>query len=288
MRLESPDGDPLRAIAPQWDAALNSGKESVVCDLKSEPELGRALCARADIVLEGFRPGVAARLGVGPDDLPDRVVYCSLTGFGIEGRHALRAGHDLNYLGWAGALADTAPALPPVQAADLGAGALAAVAEILAALLERERTGQGTRLVVSMTHGSHRFVAHRVAGDPRPQLLTGGLACYRVYATADGRWLTLAALEAHFFERLCVLLERPDLVPLHVADDQQFLTDELAAIFATRTLAEWLELFEAEDVAVGPVATLAEAAADLGDGESQPPAPTLGEHTGLWRAELGL
>src|SRR6186997_3440018 len=126
VRLESPDGDPLRAIAPQWDAALNAGKESVVCDLKAEPKLGRALCARADIVLEGFRPGVAARLGVGPDDVPDRVVYCSLTGFGVEGRHALRAGHDLNYLGWAGALADTAPALPPVQAADLGAGALAA------------------------------------------------------------------------------------------------------------------------------------------------------------------
>ena len=113
VRLESPDGDPLRAIAPQWDAALNAGKESVVCDLKAEPELGRALCARADVVLEGFRPGVAARLGVGPDDVPDRVVYCSLTGFGVEGRHALRAGHDLNYLGWAGALADTAPALPP-------------------------------------------------------------------------------------------------------------------------------------------------------------------------------
>ena len=190
VRLESPDGDPLRAIAPQWDAALNAGKESVVCDLKAEPELGRALCARADVVLEGFRPGVAARLGVGPDDVPDRVVYCSLTGFGVDGRHALRAGHDLNYLGWAGALADTAPALPPVQAADLGAGALAAVAEILAALLERERTGHGARLVVSMTHGSHRFVSHRVAGDPRPHLLTGGLACYRIYATADGRWLT--------------------------------------------------------------------------------------------------
>jgi len=143
VRLEAPEGDPLRAIAPEWDAALNAGKESVVCDLKAEPELGRALCARADVVLDGFRPGVAARLGVGPDDVPGTVVYCSLTGFGLEGRHALRAGHDLNYLGWAGALADTAPALPPVQAADLGAGALAAVAEVLAALLERERTGRG-------------------------------------------------------------------------------------------------------------------------------------------------
>src|SRR5919202_7005085 len=97
VRLESPDGDPLRALAPGWDAALNAGKESVVCDLKREPELGRALCARADVVLEGFRPGVAARLGVGPDDLPDHVVYCSITGFGSDRTHARRAGHDLNY-----------------------------------------------------------------------------------------------------------------------------------------------------------------------------------------------
>ena len=287
VRLESPEGDPLRAIAPQWDAALNAGKESVAADLKAEPELGRALCARADVVLEGFRPGVAARLGVGPDDVPERVVYCSLTGFGLEGRHALRAGHDLNYLGWAGALADTAPALPPIQAADLGAGALAAVTEILAALLERERTGRGARLAVSMTHGSHRFVSHRIAGDPRPHLLTGGLACYRIYATADGRWLTVGALETHFFERLCALLERPDLAPLQFAEDQQALTDELAVIFAARTLEEWLELFDAEDVAVGPVATLEEAAGDLGTVDPQP-APRLGEHTEAWRTELGF
>ena len=288
VRLEGPEGDPLRAIAPGWDAVLNAGKESVVCDLKAEPEFGCALCARADVVLEGFRPGVADRLGVGPDDVPDSVVYCSLTGFGLEGRHALRAGHDLNYLGWAGALADTAPALPPVQAADLGAGALAAVAEVLAALLERERTGRGARLVVSMTHGSQRFVSHRVSGDPRPNLLTGGLACYRIYATADARWLTVGALEPHFFARLCALIERPELAPLQFDDDQQALIDELAAVFAARTLAAWLDLFDSEDVAVGPVATLEEAADDLGTGDLPPPVPRLGQHTREWRAELGF
>src|SRR2546423_11985371 len=85
VRLESPDGDPLRSIAPQWDAALNAGKESVACDLKADRDLGLALCSRADVVLEGFRPGVAERLGIGPEDLPERVVYCSLTGFGAEG-----------------------------------------------------------------------------------------------------------------------------------------------------------------------------------------------------------
>jgi crotonobetainyl-CoA:carnitine CoA-transferase CaiB-like acyl-CoA transferase len=290
VRLEAPDGDPLRSIAPEWDAALNAGKESVACDLKREPELGRALCARADVMLEGFRPGVAARLGVGPDDVPERVVYCSLTGFGTEGPHAFRAGHDLNYLGWAGALADTAPALPPVQIADLGSGALAAVAEILAALLERERTGRGARLTISMTHGAHRFVAHRLAGEPIPRLLTGGLACYRIYATADDRWLTVAALEPKFFARLCELLQRPDLIPQHMNPDaQDQLTGEFTRIFSARPLTEWLALFHREDAAVGPVATLDEAARDLvTDSYLVGPAPELGEHTDAWRRELGV
>src|SRR6266542_2253781 len=261
VRLESPEGDPLREIAPEWDAALNACKESVVCDLKREPELGRALCSRADVVLEGFRPGVADRLGIGAEDLPETVVYCSLTGFGSDGPHAARAGHDLNYLGYAGALADTAPALPPVQIADLGAGALAAVAEILAALLERGRTGRGRRVELSMTHGAHRFLSHRLAGEPLPRLLTGGLACYRIYETADGRHLTVAALESGFFRRLCELLERPDLVELHFdLEGQERLASALAEIFASRPLAAWLQLFDREDVAAGPVSTLAEAA----------------------------
>ena len=162
-------------------------------------------------MLESFRPGVASRLGIGPEHAPERTVYCSITGFGLGGRHEQRAGHDLNYLGWAGALWDTAPALPPVQIADLAAGALGAVTKILAALLERERTGKGGHVVVSMTHGSHRLVAHRLGGDGVPRLLTGGLACYRIYETADGRHLTVAALEPAFFRRLTELLGRPEL-----------------------------------------------------------------------------
>lgn len=289
VRLESPEGDPLRGIAPEWDAALNAGKESVVCDLKREPELGRALCAQADVVLEGFRPGVAERLGIGPGNVPETVVYCSLTGFGSGGPHAARAGHDLNYLGYAGALADTAPALPPVQIADLGAGALAAVVEILAALLERGRTGRGCRLELSMTHGAHRLLAHRLGGEPLPRLLTGGLACYRIYETADGRHLTVAALEPSFFARLCGLLERPELVELHFDPEaQEQLATVLAEIIASKPLAAWLQLFDGEDVAVGPVSTLAEAAREFGEPPPGAPAPALGEHTQAWRAELGL
>ena len=133
----------MRQTAPAWDAALRGGTESVSCDLKSDPRLAQALAARADVVLESFRPGVAARLGIGPDQVPASTVYCSITGFGVGGRHAARAGHDLNYLGWAGVLEDTAPEWPPVQVADLAAGGLGAVVEILAALLVRERTGRG-------------------------------------------------------------------------------------------------------------------------------------------------
>ena len=260
VRLEAPGGDPLAELAPAWHEALNAGKESVELDLKADPEAGRALCAGADVLLESFRPGVVERLGIGPADLPDRVVYCSFTGFGPRD---LRAGHDLNYQGWAGLLADTAPAMPPVQVADLAGGALPAVAQILAALLERERTGVGGHLVLSLTHGAHELAAHRLGGEPIPRLLTGGLACYRIYATADGRHLTVAALEPRFFHRLCELLGRPELAERQWKPEQEPLADELAGAFAAKPLATWLELFDDEDVSVGPVATLEEAAAQL-------------------------
>jgi crotonobetainyl-CoA:carnitine CoA-transferase CaiB-like acyl-CoA transferase len=260
MRLQAPGGDPMQELAPAWHEALNAGKESVELDLKADPEAGRALCAAADVVLESFRPGVVERLGLGQADLPERIVYCSFTGFGPGD---LRAGHDLNYQGWAGLLADTAPAVPPVQAADLGA-ALRAVAQILAALLGRERTGRGAHLAVSLTDAAHDLAAHRLGGEPFARLLTGGLACYRIYATADGRHLTVAALEPRFFQRLCELLGRPELASRQWDAEQEPLADELGRLFAAQPLATWLELFECEDVSVGPVATLEEAAAQLG------------------------
>ncbi|MGZ4394847.1 MAG: CaiB/BaiF CoA transferase family protein [Gaiellaceae bacterium] len=280
VRLEPPEGDALRFAAPAWEAALNAGKESVVCDLKADPDFGRALVARADVVVESFRPGVTARLGL---ERGERTVWCSLTGFGTGGRHEQRVGHDLNYLGWAGVLADTAPAPPPVQIADLAAGALSAVAEILAALLERERTGLGRHVVVSMTHGSHRLVAHRLGGDPAPRFLTGGVSCYRTYLCADGRFLTVAALEPRFWQRLCEVLGHEEWTGLAFEPE----LPELAALIASRPLALWLELFDGEEVCVGPVATLEEAAAEFGS-PAEGRAPALGQHTAAWRAELGL
>jgi alpha-methylacyl-CoA racemase len=282
VRVEPPEGDPMRAATPAWFDAINGGKESVVCDLKADRSLAQALCERADVVLEGFRPGVLERFLT----VPGTAILCSITGFGVGNRHEQRAGHDLNYMGWAGALADTAPAVPPVQVADLAAGGLTAALEIVAALLERERTGRGARVVVSMTHGSHHLVAHRLDGLPE-RLLTGGLACYRVYATADGRWLTVAALESKFFRRLCEILGRPELGERQFDPDQDAVAAELAAAIAGRPLGEWLELVDGEDVCVGPVWTIEEAVEEFGQ-ERGERAAALGEHTESWRAELGL
>src|SRR5215211_2098932 len=237
VKLEPPEGDPVAATSPGWYAALNNGKEISSWDAAAEPP--PRVLAHADVVLEGFRPGVWERLGA---TVRDDAVVCSITGFGADG-----------------ALADTAPAVPPIQVADLAAGAQAAVIEILAALLDRGRTGRGVRIVVSMTHNSHRLVAHRLGGDPVPRILTGGVACYRIYETADGRWLTVAALEPKFWRRLCDLLDRPDLVPRQFEPELH----ELDALFRTRPLAEWLTLLEGRDTCVGPVLTLEEAAAEL-------------------------
>ncbi|HZQ88796.1 MAG TPA: CaiB/BaiF CoA-transferase family protein [Gaiellaceae bacterium] len=272
VRVERPEGDPMRRTAPAWHDALNAGKESIVW----EDDLVRGLLARADVVLESYRPGVAAAFGIGPDAAPERAVYCSITGFGLGGPHEGRAGHDLNYAGWAGVLEPTAPSLPPVQAADLAAGALAAVTEILAALL----SGGGARIVVSMTHNVHRLAS-------RAPVLTRGYACYRMYETADDRYLTVAALEPKFFARVCELLGRPELAERQYDADQESLASELAAFFRRRSLEEWLDVFEHEDACVGPVATFAEAEVAFGV-PSLGRAASLGEHTGAWRRELGL
>jgi len=251
VKIEPPEGD---STPPGWYRALNEGKQILTWDARSEPPPD--VVAEADVVLEGFRPGVFERLGVA---LPDTAILCSITGFGATGPRASDAGHDLNYLGYAGVLHDTAPAVPPVQIADLAGGAQTAVIEILAALLEREHTGRGARIVVSMTHEAHALASHRLAGEPLPQLLTGGAACYRIYETADGRHLTVAALEPRFWQNLCMLLDRPDLV------DRAFEPElpQLAELFRSRTLAEWRAALEGKDTCVGPVLTLTEAAAEL-------------------------
>ena len=257
VAVEPPEGDPLRLVDPAWHGALNEGKESVVCDLRAEPELARALCERADVVVNGFRPGVTERLGLVAGK---RTVWCAITGFGTGGPHEQRVGHDLNYLGWAGVLERGGH--PPVPVADY-TGAFAAVREILAALLERERTGRGVRLEVSMTDEAAQLYA--------PAILTGAAACYRVYETGGGGRLTVAALEPRFWRRFCELVGLPSLPALAPE------LPELEARLRERPLVEWLELFDGEEVCAGPVA-----ARPVLTGT----APVLGEHTEAWRAVL--
>jgi len=251
VKIEPPEGD---STPLEWYRALNDGKEVLTWDARTAPP--PAVVAEADVVLEGFRPGVFERLGV---PVGDTAILCSITGFGVNGPRAGDAGHDLNSLGYAGVLHDTAPAVPPVQIADLAGGAQTAVIEILAALIERARTGRGARIVVSMTHEAHALASHRLAGEPLPRLLTGGAACYRIYETADGRHLTVAALEPRFWQNLCDLVGRPDLAGRAFEPD----LPELAEVFRRRTLDEWRAALEGKDTCVGPVLTLAEAAREL-------------------------
>jgi alpha-methylacyl-CoA racemase len=251
VKIEPPEGD---STPLEWYRALNDGKEVLTWDARTAPP--PAVVAEADVVREGFRPGVFERLGV---PVGDTAILCSITGFGVSGPRAGDAGHDLNYLGYAGVLHDTAPAVPPVPIADLAGGAQTAVIEILSALIERARTGRGARIVVSMTHEAHALASHRLAGEPLPRLLTGGAACYRIYETADGRHLTVAALEPRFWHNLCELIGRPDLAGRAFEPD----LPELAEVFRRRTLDEWRAALEGKDTCVGPVLTLAEAAREL-------------------------
>ena len=211
-------------------------------------------------MLESFRPGVVERLGIGPAQLPERVVYCSFTGFGPDDQTG-RPRPQLPGLG--------RPARGHRSRGAAGAdrrprrGAAGRRGESSPRCCERERTGRGAHLVVSLTHAAHELASHRLGGEPFPRLLTGGLACYRIYATADGRHLTVAALEPKFFRRLCELTGRPELASRQWDAEQEPLAADLAVIFAARTLETWFALFEGEDVSVGPVATLEEAAAQL-------------------------
>jgi alpha-methylacyl-CoA racemase len=263
---------------------LNAGKTQRRIDLRSEA--GRdellALVRDADALVEGFRPGVMQRLGLGWERLHainPRLVVCAITGYGQRGPYALRAGHDINYLALAGVLGqiastDGAPALPNFQIADLLGGTQAAVNGILAGLLGAQRTGIGRFVDVSMTHEVYRHAviaryeaaalgSHAVGAGK--SLLAQGVACYGVYRTADGRLLAVGALEAKFWTALCDAAGRPDWAARHWTRGEApgsaralATRDELAALLATRTLAEWMAVFEPADCCVTPVLGLDE------------------------------
>jgi crotonobetainyl-CoA:carnitine CoA-transferase CaiB-like acyl-CoA transferase len=253
--------------------SLNRGKRSLRLNLKVSEgqDVLLRLVREHDVLLESFRPGVLDRLGVGYERLREenpRLVYCAITGYGQDGPDRDRPGHDVNYLARGGLLGLSGePGGPPVpaagQIADLGGGALMGAFGILAALHERERSGEGQFVDVSMTRGAQSWlamVAARYFADGavprRGELeLAGGLPCYRPYACADG-WVALGALEPKFWRALCAGLGRDDLL------DRQMdpaVAGELEAIFAARTRAEWAAFDAAHGCCLEPVLDLDEA-----------------------------
>jgi alpha-methylacyl-CoA racemase len=313
--------------------AVNRNKRSAAIDLKRPEGLAAflALAQRADVIVESFRPGVVASLGIDYAAIAarhPRVVYASISGYGQDGPRARTAGHDINYLGYAGVLDQTGtrggpPALCNLQIADLLGGAASAAIALLAALVGAQRSGQGRYVDVAMADASlahNIFALHALTqwGRTLPRgrdLLTGGVPCYGVYGTQDGRWLAVGALEDKFWRALCAALDRPDLGPLAFAlgDEGERVRRELESTFAAAPLAQWIERLAGVDCCVTPVLTLDEALVDAQftargmvvrrpDGTVQyaPPfklsghdfivsreAPTQGEHTAQVLREAG-
>lgn len=281
-RTLSPDPQAAPRRMTAWYRAINRNKRSLSIDLKSPR--GRdaflALARGADVVVEGFRPGVVAALGVDAEALHrinPRLVCCSLSGYGQTGPRAPLAGHDINYLGYAGVLDQTGarggpPTLSNLQIADLLGGAASAAIGILGALVGASRSGRGRFIDVAMADA---VLAHQIfalgaledAGRLAPRgtdLLTGGVACYGVYETKDARWLAVGALEVKFWRTLCATLGRDDLVGGQFAtgDEGSRVRAELEAVFATDTLAAWTARLAGVDCCVSPVLTFDEALVD--------------------------
>jgi crotonobetainyl-CoA:carnitine CoA-transferase CaiB-like acyl-CoA transferase len=314
--------------------ALNRGKRSIRLNLKEERgrEVLLRLVREHDVLLESFRPGVMERLGVGYERLREEnpgLVYCAITGYGQDGPYTERSGHDMNYLGLNGVLGLSGERDgPPVQAAgqiaDLGGGALMAAFGILAALRERERSGRGQLVDVSMFDGSlawlalvaARYLADGAVPERGGLELAGGLICYRPYACSDG-WVTLGALEPKFWRAWCRGVDRDDLIERQYEPPGSAAHADVERIFLERTRAEWSEFASHNDCCLEPVLGLDEALAselvrarEMVVGLEQPgadgvrllgvpvklsrtpggpagPGPALGEHTEEVLSSLG-
>ncbi|MDQ6639500.1 MAG: CoA transferase [Pseudomonadota bacterium] len=346
VRVEPPSGEPTRAIGKYqgdttvWFRNTHRNKQSVVLDLKKAEgvEAFMRLAADADVIVEAFRPGVVDRLGVGAAAvraINPRVVYCSISAFGQSGPMAARVAHDLSIEAECGVVSlnrgsDGALTLPCVPAADM-AGSLMALSGILMALLRREKTGRGDTIDISMQDSLVSWMVNIISPvfaegrelEPTSERSLGGNALYNLYATADGRALTLGGSEIKFAVNLLTALGRPDLIELcklPPGRGQDPVRDFLAATFLSRDLAHWQDFLGGLDVCWAPVKGVHEAMQsehlaaramklDFADGQTQlgipikfaeepgavrPVAPGLGEHSesalaaaGLGSAEIG-
>lgn len=276
------EGDYMRILPPLlkgYNPAflnLNRNKKSIALDLKKERgrEIFYQLARQADVLLEGFRPGVTERLGIDYEKIRavnPRIIYCSLSGYGQNGPYRDRVGHDLNYIGIGGILGLTKqkgqkPTIPGTQVGDLGGGALMATVGVLIALLARERTGEGQYVDVAMLDGIVSWLTMGAAQQlnfgellPEGRVVYGDFACYQVYETKDGKYLTVGAIEEKFWATLCSRLGKEEWIPLqNIPEKQEEIIKEIGAIFLTKTQKEWLEFFEGAEVCLGPVHTLPE------------------------------
>lgn len=307
IKVEQPStGDYARQSYAALFEQTNGGKKSVEIDLKGNKGSFLKLVSSADVVLEGFRPGVMERLGLGYEVLREvnpRLVYVALTGYGSHGPHALLAGHDVNYLAMSGALDlirenDGPPVIPGFQIADLAGGSMQALIGILIAIEARHRTGRGQRVDVSMTDGARamlpvaRSQGQGARGEGPVSLLSGHYACYHVYAAAEGSFIAAGALEPKFWANLCRELGCEELIDQQFAGEQERVIAAIEKIFAGATALEWFERVGDKDCCVTPVLAAHGAAPQVfGTGEtgvipklSDTPghalgrAPRLGEH----------
>jgi len=258
---------------------VNRNKRALRLDLKQAAgrEVFLELANQADVIVDSFRPGVVDKLSIGYDTVRagnPRIVYCAITGYGQTGPYQDRAGHDLNYCGYAGisdqiGVAGGPPAIPNFQIGDLVGGSLSAVMGILAALLDARRTGQGRYVDVAMTdcalaHTIFPLISQLSHGQVLPRgedFLTGALPCYSVYETADGRYMAVGALEQKFWALCCQTLGRPDLAEQHRVSGARAaaIRAEVAALFKSQPQAHWVGIFDRVDCCVTPVLTMAEA-----------------------------
>lgn len=263
---------------PFYSYGAGRGMKRLRVDLKS-PD-GKAaflrLASRSDVIIESFRPGVVARMGIGYDDvrkLNQSIVYCSTSGYGQDGPRAKWAGHDLNYLAVSGYLhcsgrrLDGGPALPGATVADSAAGGMHAAIAIFAALLQRKSTGLGEYLDVAVADGAlqlmslhiDRYLATGEEPGPSGDILTGRYACYDVYATRDGKWLSVAAIEPAFFANLCRALGCDQWIAKQMDDaSQEAIRADFRRAFLAKDRDQWVAELAAKDTCVAPVATIPE------------------------------
>ena len=329
IKIEDPfQGDYLRNFEPKVDEnsavfhSLNQNKKSVILNLKdaADRQSFLKLVEYADVVVESFRPGVMERLGLDYETLKavnSGIIYCAITGYGQDGPLKDEPGHDLNYLGYAGLLQlmgdkHQKPFVPATQIADIGGGAYPALVGILLALMEREKTGNGQFVDISMLDGVvswlHMMLPNHIAGsEPKrgSELLNGGYACYQVYETKDGKYLALGAVEEKFWRAFCKGIGRDEFGALQHAplDLQEDMIIEIETIMKQQTQEEWLSKFDHIEACLTPVSTFDEMlenpqlqerdmiqASDLrtignpiklsnSETQSPSPAPEHGEHT---------